>query len=341
MKSSKFIAEAYIPGGLESLNSNQLENILFQMKNCICKIKNDNGKIGTGFFCKIPFPDPIKPLPVLITCNHVLDKNNISPKQEINFSFNNGQKPYSITINARKTFTDEKKDVTIIEIEPQKDEINDNSFLDIDEEIAHRDPNEIYTNKSIYIIHYEEGNEARCSLGKILKIKKEEYDIEHNCSTKGGSSGSPIINLKNFKIIGVHTGFDNINLGSLLKKPIIEFNKKYKNFNIFKNKEDEDNIKNNIISVIVKDEEQKLYSLICQITDIFSSLETELFKKSPSLKNQKHYYLFNDKKIDVSKTLEQNNIFDNSIIYYKIEKNNDENKEKISMIKSSSEDFKS
>ena len=31
--------------------------ILFQMENCICKIINDNGIKGTGFFCKIPFPD--------------------------------------------------------------------------------------------------------------------------------------------------------------------------------------------------------------------------------------------------------------------------------------------
>jgi len=94
--------------------------------------------------------------------------------------------------------------------------------------------------------------------------------------------------------------------------------------------------------VIIQDENKKLYSLICQKTDKFSSLELELFKKGPSLKNQNHYYISNDKKIDISKTLEQNNINDNSIIYYKIEKNNDENNEEISVIiSSSSQDFKS
>ena len=29
--------------------------ILNQMENCICKIYKDNGAIGTGFFCEIPF----------------------------------------------------------------------------------------------------------------------------------------------------------------------------------------------------------------------------------------------------------------------------------------------
>ena len=54
MKASTYIPENYIPGGLESLNSNQLEKVLFQMKNCICKIKNGK-KIGTGFFVKSLF----------------------------------------------------------------------------------------------------------------------------------------------------------------------------------------------------------------------------------------------------------------------------------------------
>ena len=34
--------------------------------------------VGTGFFSKIPFPDIFHFLPVLITCNHALDKNSIA-----------------------------------------------------------------------------------------------------------------------------------------------------------------------------------------------------------------------------------------------------------------------
>ena len=326
-------ASTYIPGGLESLNSNQLEKVLFQMKNCICKIKNGK-KIGTGFFCKIPFPDTLNLLPVLITCNHVLDENSISQGKKIDISLNNAQNPYSITINSsRKTLTNKEKDVTIIEINPQKDNIKVNSFLDIDEEIDKKDLNKKYKDKSIYIIHYEKGNEARCSLGKILEIGKDEYEFEHNCSTQGGSSGSPIINLNLYKVVGVHLGYDKINFGTLLKNPIDEFNQKYKNFK-------ESNIKNNLISVIVEGENQKLYSLICKKTDKFSSLEIELFKKEPSLKNQKHYYIINNKKIDISKTIEQNNINDGSIIYYKIQESNNEDDEISVIIKSSDQTIK-
>ena len=326
-------ASTYIPGGLESLNSNQLEKVLFQMKNCICKIENGK-KIGTGFFCKIPFPDTLNLLPVLITCNHVLDENSISQEKIIDISLNNAQNSYSITINSsRKTLTNKEKDVTIIEIYPPKDNIKVNSFLDIDEEIDKKDLNKKYKDKSIYIIHYEKGNEARCSLGKILEIGKDEYEFEHNCSTQGGSSGSPIINLNLYKVVGVHLGYDKINFGTLLKNPIDEFNQKYKNFK-------ESNIKNNLISVIVEGENQKLYSLICKKTDKFSSLEIELFKKEPSLKNQKHYYIINNKKIDISKTIEQNNINDGSIIYYKIKKRNNEDEEISVIIKSSDQTIK-
>ena len=41
------------------------EKILFQMKNCVCKIYTNEGKKGTGFFCKIPFPDESNLLCVL------------------------------------------------------------------------------------------------------------------------------------------------------------------------------------------------------------------------------------------------------------------------------------
>ena len=42
------------------------------MKNCICKILTNDGKKGTGFFCKIPYLNKL--LPVLVTNNHILVK---------------------------------------------------------------------------------------------------------------------------------------------------------------------------------------------------------------------------------------------------------------------------
>ena len=142
--------EAQIGGYPDSLSPEQMELALFQMKNCICKIKIENG-FGTGFLCKIPFPDSLSLLPVLITCNHVLNDENISIGNKIGLSFNNEAVFYSILIsNLRKTYTDKEKDITIIEINPKNDKIKLESFLDIDENIFKENLNNQYKNKSIY-----------------------------------------------------------------------------------------------------------------------------------------------------------------------------------------------
>ena len=91
----------------------------------------------------------------------------------------------------------------------------------------------------------------------------------------------------------------------------------------------------------MKDEKQKLYSFICKKTDIFSSLEIKLFEKEPSLKNKKLNYFVDDKRIDISKTIEQNNIADSSIIFFKKEEDNNEDKEISVIIRSSDQRFTS
>ena len=48
------------------------KKIMEQMERNICKINIGNLQ-GTGFFCKIPFPDMNKLLPVLITNNHIIN----------------------------------------------------------------------------------------------------------------------------------------------------------------------------------------------------------------------------------------------------------------------------
>ena len=61
-----------IPVDIEGTNK-----ILYQMKNCVCKINNKNGK-GTGFFCSIPSKD--RNIKVMITCNHVINEEIIKRK---------------------------------------------------------------------------------------------------------------------------------------------------------------------------------------------------------------------------------------------------------------------
>ena len=63
---------------------------------------------------------------------------------------------------------------------------------------------------------------------------KEGKIIEHICSTEEGSSGSPLLSLKTYKVIGIHFGGDinkNINYAIFIKY-IID---KFINNNIYKN----------------------------------------------------------------------------------------------------------
>ena len=106
------------------------------MENCICKINLIEG-FGTGFFCAIPFPDLNNLLPVLITNNHVLNKEYLKKGKEITFTTNDERNFYKIIIDERrKVYTNEKPfDVTIIEIKKKDKNILENIFLEIDEQI--------------------------------------------------------------------------------------------------------------------------------------------------------------------------------------------------------------
>ena len=198
--------------------------ILKQMENYICKIENKNGN-GTGFFCYIPNNNN-KLLPVLITNNHVINQDTIN-KNKILISFNKDKKliQKQIKLNEnRKIYTNEQYDTTIIEIIKEKDEID--NFLELDDNILNEYIN-VY-NKSIYVIQYPKigyYQEASVSYG-ILKDIQDDYNIIHYCSTQHGSSGSPILNLENNKVIGIHKESSvkfNFNKGTLINFPIKEF----------------------------------------------------------------------------------------------------------------------
>jgi len=218
--------------GCDSLSDEQMETILLQSKKCICKITVNKKKVGTGFFCALYFPDKFNLLRVLITCNHVLDEDCIAPGKEINYTLNNDKIKKSIVINkSRKFYTSKEKDITIIEIDPKEDNISDDSFLNVDENIIkEEDVKDIYENKSVYIIHYEDGKKKKNSPGIIKSISEDKFNITHNCATKDGSSGGPIITLENYGVMGIHKGtLNKIKYGTLLKIPIDEFYEMHKN----------------------------------------------------------------------------------------------------------------
>jgi len=128
----EFIPEMHFDGkSPKPISYEKTENILSQMRNCICKIIKNNGS-GTGFFCKIPYPDQSNLLKVLITNNHVLNENDIQSNNRIRFTLKADSSIRSIYIDdRRKKYTSEELDVTFIEIKENEDNIHE--FLDIDE----------------------------------------------------------------------------------------------------------------------------------------------------------------------------------------------------------------
>ena len=197
------------------------DKISTQLKKCICLISNDKAK-GTGFFCNIPYKNG--KLSVLITSNHILDRNILNKMEDIIIEINNEKKNIHINDN-RKIYANELYDTTIIEIKRDKDLIND--FLEIDEEIIKNDEQKILSEESIYTLQYL-NDKPYVSYGILRRINKNKsLSFFHLCNTNEGSIGSPILNLSNCKVIGMHRGFNSVyeyNIGIFLNNQFNDFN---------------------------------------------------------------------------------------------------------------------
>ena len=221
--------------GITSLESTEI--IISQIQNNICKIYLDNGSKGTGFFCKIPIEKNNNEnlMTVLITNNHLIDDKYLKKDSQITITINNDKIKYNLIIGKRIIYTSEKYDTTIIQIYEDKDDIHD--FLELDYDIKEENYINLYIKKSIYILQYPNSERASVSYGIIQDIdSKEKFHIRHLCCTEKGSSGSPIMDLSNNKLIGIHKGaheIHNFNKGIFLIYPLKEFVSQIKNnFNI-------------------------------------------------------------------------------------------------------------
>jgi len=175
------------------------QTILNQMRNSICKIKI-NQINGTGFFCKIPYEN--NTMNVLMTNYHILDKEYYNKNDALNLFINDEKdvKIINLKIN-RTTYFSEIYDLALIELK-ESDGIPINIYLDLDDNLFKKEINAFYDKKSIYVLQYPLGNDAAVSYGLSKEINN--YEIKHTCSTEHGSSGSPILNLSNNKVIGIH-----------------------------------------------------------------------------------------------------------------------------------------
>ena len=248
--------------------------ILQQMQNCICKINNKKGK-GTGFFCYIPSKN--EKTPVMITNNHIIDEEILRENKYLRVTINDDEKNIDIKIgNKRKLYTNKEDDITIIEIKKEKEEIKE--FLEIDKNIF--DDNANMYNENIYILQYPKffNNQKACVSYGIL-INKEINNINYACSTESGSSGSPILNTSNNKVIGIHKEKSefNYNKGTFLKNPIKEFlnNKNLININNIN--------KNNEINMTLKIEKKDIKNDIYFLDNTNGNYKIE--GKSISLKH--------------------------------------------------------
>ena len=98
-----------------SIDIEQLQKIINLSKKSVVKIIKQD-MFSTGVLCNAHFPDK-KTLSLLITCNHMLNENDISIGKKIDFSLDNGKIFYQILIDeTRKVYTNKLYDITFIEI---------------------------------------------------------------------------------------------------------------------------------------------------------------------------------------------------------------------------------
>ena len=225
MENENYFKEKELANMPKAVPLEHLDILKEKAKTCICKIECTDGGHGTGFFCNIINDWNI--MKVLITNNHILNKEDLSLGKKLKFSINNDEIAYEREIDeTRKIYTNEEYDITIIEIK-QNDKLDKIDYFDIDKQIFKENSNELFRNMNIYLLHYPKGNRMQYSIGLIKNI--DDYTIRHLCDSSGGSSGAPIINSMNFQVIGIHKGAaerGNYNLGTLLKEPLLKFNDK-------------------------------------------------------------------------------------------------------------------
>ena len=114
--------------------------------------------------------------------------------------------------------------ITIIEIKPE-DNLNIVNFLELDENLFVNNSKIISENKSLYILYYQEQKGALVSYGSLNK--KVSYNLIHLCKVEESSSGAPILNLENNKVIGLHISSKKnpyYNKGTFLRYAINDLN---------------------------------------------------------------------------------------------------------------------
>ena len=202
---------------INPISFEQTKKILEQMGNYICKIIIDNDTKGTGFLCKIPLHGDNKLAPVLITNNNVINDDILARKKDITIELfcTSSKKQKKLNLSNRTAYNNKKLGISIIEI-VNKDGFKNINMFELDEDMLSGKTDK-FIDKSIYMIHSNQKT-LYVSYGLVNDIgKNQSYNFMHTCKAFNGSSGSPILNLENNKIIGIHSSTNaNINEGFFL-----------------------------------------------------------------------------------------------------------------------------
>ena len=127
------LKESRIIGHPNEISYESTVKIKEQMEKNICKIDIGNRQ-GTGFFCKIPFPNKDNMLSVLITNNHIIDEKMMEDGVEFPVTIKEKKDNLMISLKNRIKYTNQAYDTTIIEIKKEEEEII-NNYLELDDKI--------------------------------------------------------------------------------------------------------------------------------------------------------------------------------------------------------------
>ena len=234
-------------GFIEPLTQQCTEKISKQMGNSFYKI-DINGDISViGIFCYIKYQK--MNIPALLL-NKYIKLEDVD--ETLKILVNN--EVIIIKLGNAK-YHNEKYNITILEIKENK---NDNiNYLEIDDLLYEKDSEIYYSNKSIYILHYNNKNKTLVSYNSIKDINKSF--LYYNYKTIGQYKLNVIFNSSTNKIIGIdnninknHINNKSIFINFLIKEFIFEYKYSNKYMNRYKNS---NNIKNEI-NILIKAEQE-------------------------------------------------------------------------------------
>ena len=202
------------------INLNAIAEYSSKAKKAVCEVIIPGGGFGSGFFCKIPYTENDNLLlPVLITCNHVFNRDLITSKD---IKIIRDGKTKTIPLKRRKKWTDMALDFTCIEIKEKEDKIH--TFFNLDDNVLDKNcSNDYYLNKKviIYGINQNDNNQIGFSNGVITECKYDSFS--YTCDTYPGCSGGCIVNQYNNNVIGIHLGAienTDLNAGRFIRQII-------------------------------------------------------------------------------------------------------------------------